>query len=104
MKTKNQLNQETIDQLKSVEQEEKIISIQKLKNKIENIEIKSLKILIKLCEEKKELKIKYELENNLRLVSFKIKKLKFHLIQILINLLLKNLSAKLLEWTKKDGL
>ena len=39
----------------------KLFLLQKLKIKIEYIQIKNLENLIKFCEEKKELKIKYEL-------------------------------------------
>ena len=72
---KNHSQKQTIDQLKSIEQEEKLISSVETKNKTKDIEIKTFDELIKLCEEKKELTIKYELENNLRLVSFKDQKI-----------------------------
>ena len=49
---KRQLNQETIDQLKNIEQEEKIISPPEVKNKIEEIEIKSIEDLVELCDKK----------------------------------------------------
>ena len=52
----------------------KLHLLQKLKIKSENNQINSFNELITICEEKKELKIKYELENNLRLVSFKDQK------------------------------
>ena len=35
-----------------------------------------------LCNKKKELKLKYELETNVSLVSFVEKELKFHLMKI----------------------
>ena len=72
-----------------------------VKNKLEGIEIKSLEELIKICEEKKELKIKYELENNLRLVSFKDQKIEISFNSNLDKSFVKELSAKLLEWTNK---
>ena len=50
---KKQLNQETIDQLKNVEQEEKIISPPEVKNKIEEIEIKSIEDLVKSVKKRK---------------------------------------------------
>ena len=75
IQNKSILKQGTIDQLKNVEQEEKIISTPKVKNKSENNKINSFNELITICEEKKELKIKYELENNLKLVSFKDQKI-----------------------------
>ena len=87
--------------MKSVEQEEKIVSTPEVKNQVEYIQIKSLQNLIKLCEEKKELKIKYELENNLRLVSFNDKKIEISFSSNLDKSFVKELSAKLLEWTNK---
>ena len=98
---KTQEKQETIDQLKNVEQEEKIASKPEVKNKIEGIQIKSFKDLIELCIEKKELKIKYELENNLRLVSFKDQKIEISFSSTLDKSFVKELSSKLLEWTNK---
>ncbi len=101
VENKIQVKQDTIDQLKNVEQEEKIITTPKEKNKVENNQIKSFKELIELCEEKKELKIKYELENNLRLVSFKNQKIEISFNSNLDKTFVKELTAKLLEWTNK---
>ena len=101
LEKKTQEKQETIDQLKNVEQEEKIVSKPEVKNKMEGIQIKSFKDLIELCIEKKELKIKYELENNLRLVSFKDQKIEISFNSTLDKSFVKELSSKLLEWTNK---
>ena len=92
---------ETIEQLKNVEQEEKIITAPEVKNKIDGIEVKSFKDLIELSEQNKELKIKYELENNLRLVSFKDQKIEISFNSDLDKSFIKELSSKLLEWTNK---
>ena len=97
----NQIKQDTIDQLKNVEQKETIITTPEVKNKIENNEIKNFKELIELCEEKKEIKIKYELESNLRLVSFKDQKIEISFNSNLDKTFVKDLTAKLLEWTNK---
>ena len=94
------LTTDTIDQLKNIEQEEKIASEPEANNKIEEIQINSLDELIKICEKNKELKFKYELENNLRLVSFKNKKIEISFSSNLDKSFVKELSAKLLEWTK----
>ena len=93
--------QETIDQLKSVDQEEKLLTSTNEKNKVDGIEIKSFENLIQICEEKRDLKIKYELENNVRLVSFKDQKIDISLNSSLSKTFVKELSAKLLEWTNK---
>tara|TARA_B100000029_G_scaffold236073_1_gene233196 strand:+ start:205 stop:1845 length:1641 start_codon:yes stop_codon:yes gene_type:complete len=100
VENKTQAKQDTIDQLKNVEQEEKIITTPDVKNKIDN-QIKSFKELIQICEEKKELKIKYELENNLRLVSFKDQKIEISFNSNLDKTFVKELTTKLLEWTNK---
>ena len=96
---KIQVKQDTIDQLKSIEQEEKIISTPEVKNKIDNKEINNFDELIKICETKKEFKIKYELENNVRLVSFKDNKIEISFNSNLDKMFVKELTAKLLEWT-----
>jgi len=98
---KTSRKQGTIDQLKNVEQEEKIISTPEVKNKIENNKINSFNELIIICEKKRELKIKYELENNLKLVSFKDQKIEISFNSNLDKTFIKDLSAKLLEWTNK---
>ena len=92
---------ETIDQLKNIEQKEKISTKPEIKNNIEGLQIKSFSDLIKLCEEKKEIKFKYELENNLRLVSFMDQKIEISFNSVLDKTFIKDLTAKLLEWTNK---
>ena len=101
IENKTQVKQETIDQMKNVEQEEKIASTPEVKNNNSDMQVKNLKELIELCEEKKELKIKYELENNLRLVSFKDQKIEISFNSNLEKTFVKELTAKLLEWTNK---
>ena len=83
------------------EQEEKIITTPEEKNKVENNQIKSFKELIELCEEKKELKIKYELENNVNIVSFNNNRIEISFNDNLDKEFVKNLSAKLFEWTNQ---
>ena len=92
---------ETVDQLKNIEQEEKTPSNLEVKKKITDIQIKSLKNLIEICDEKKELKIKYELENNVKLVSFKDQKIEISFNSNFDKNFVKELSAKLLKWTNK---
>ncbi len=101
VENKNQTHQRAVDQLKSIEQEAKITSTPEVKNKSEDIIIKSFKELIVLCDEKKELKIKYELQNNVNLVSFKDQKIEISFNSNLDKTFVKDLSAKLLEWTNK---
>ena len=98
---KMQAQQGTVDQLKNVEQKEKIVPSPDVKNKIDTLEIKSFIDLIRLCEEKKELKIKYELENNFRLVNFKNQKIEISFNSNLDKSFVKELTAKLFDWTNK---
>ena len=81
--------------------EEKITSQPEIKNKDQDIQIKNIHDLIELCEKNKELKIKYELENNLRLVSLKDQKIEVSFSSNLEKSFIKELSSKLLEWTNK---
>ncbi len=99
--SKIQVQNETVDQLKNIEQKEKTISTPEVENKSVDFQIKSFKNLIDVCEKKKELKIKYELENNLRLVSFKDQKIEISFSSDLEKIFVKELAAKLLEWTNK---
>ena len=62
--------------------------------------IKSFNELIKLCLEKKEMKLKYELEKNVNLVKFDDGRMEISFNDNLDKDFVKNLSAKLLEWTK----
>ncbi len=70
-----EIKNKTISQIKNFHQEE----LSKIDNKTEvelkKIEIKDFDELINLCNQKKELKLKYELETNVRLVSFMDKRI-----------------------------
>ena len=101
IKNQKEYKQETIDQLKNVEQQDKIITNPEVKNKKENYRIKNFKELIETCEHKKELQIKYELENNVRLVSFEDQKIEISFNSNLDKSFVKDLSEKLIEWTDK---
>ena len=101
IKNQKEYKQETIDQLKNVEQQDKIIPNPEVKNKKENYRIKNFKELIETCEHKKELQIKYELENNVRLVSFEDQKIEISFNSNLDKSFVKDLSEKLIEWTDK---
>ncbi len=98
---KTQSKKEVVDQLKNVKQEENIQENPEVKNKNTRFQIKSLKDLIELCEEKRELKIKFDIENNLRLVSIKDQKIEISFNSTLDKSFVKELSIKLLEWTGK---
>ena len=88
----------TIDQIKNVVQEKKTEQSEN-KNKNENLTISSFNELLKVCNIKKEIKLKYELENNVNLVSFENQRIEISFNEDLDKEFIKNLSSKLYEWT-----
>ena len=87
-------NNEPISQIKNIQQEEE-------KNKKINKEtLNNLNDLIRLCVVKKEIKLKYELENNVNIVSFSNKSIELSFNDKLNKNFVKDLSEKLYEWTK----
>ena len=101
LETKIQKKQDPINQIKSIVQEKSLGDIETNKIKTKNISIKSLSDLIDLCNVKKEIKLKYELENNVNLVSFEHGRIEISINEKLEKDFIKILSAKLLEWTKE---
>tara|TARA_B100000989_G_scaffold115069_1_gene84584 strand:+ start:196 stop:1860 length:1665 start_codon:yes stop_codon:yes gene_type:complete len=89
---------QAINQIKFSTQEvqDHLINDEKLKNQHE---IKSFEDLIDVCKIKKEIELKYELENNINLVSFQDKKMEISFNENLDKNFIKNISEKLLEWT-----
>ncbi len=96
------INKETINQIKNVAQEKKIKLDPKNDTEAPNeMNIKSLDELIKICLEKKEMKLKYELENNVNLVKFENCRIEISFNENLDKEFVKNLSIKLFEWTNQ---
>ena len=95
---KNTINNDAINQIKNIKQEE-----EKFEKK-NTLEIKNLDDLIKICFEKKEMKLKYELENNVNLVSFSNTNIEISFNDKLNKSFIKDLSQKLYDWTKKRWL
>ncbi len=92
------LKNKTIDQIKNVIQEKKTEqSDKKIEN--ENLTISSFKDLLNVCNLKKEIKLKYELENNVNLVSFENQRIEISFNEDLDKEFIKILSSKLYEWT-----
>jgi len=60
--------------------------------------------LIEICLEKKEMKLKYELENNVNLVSFSNMNIEISINDKLNKNFIKDLSEKLYDWTKNRWL
>ena len=88
---------ETVNQIKNVSQEDKIDP--KLETNKKKTEISSFQELINLCNERKEVKLKYELETNVNLVSFEKFRMEISFNDNLDKDFIKELSHKLFEWT-----
>ena len=99
--SENKRNQDkalsTVEQIKNIVQEDKIDPKPKL-NKKKN-EINSFQDLVNICNRKKEIKLKYELENNINLVSFEKGRMEIAFNENLDKDFIKELSYKLFEWT-----
>ena len=89
-----------IDQIKNVTQEKKIkLETQsEFKNSDKNI-INSFDQLLDFCNQNKEMKLKYDLEKNVNLVSFEKNRIEISFNQNLDKNFVKDLSLKLFEWT-----
>ncbi len=96
------LSKDTIDQIKNVSQEKKIKPQTKIETKVINeISINSFKDLFDVCYSKKEIKLKYDLENNVNLVKFENGRIEISFNDNLDKNFVKDLSTKLLEWTNQ---
>jgi DNA polymerase-3 subunit gamma/tau len=96
---------DTVNQIKNIVQEEKKNPQTKVKAEIENsISINSFEDLLKVCNEKKEIKLKYELEKNVNLVNFEKSRIEISFNENLDKNFVKDLSSKLLDWTKERWL
>ena len=91
----------TINQIKNVVQEKSLDNLKTDKNKTNNLKIENLNDLIELCNREKEIKLKYEIENNVNLVSFEHGRIEISINEKLEKDFIKKLSAKLLEWTNE---
>ena len=87
-----------VNQLKSSSQEKqkKILEENKSRN---NLEIKSFNDLVDICNSKKEVELKYELETNVNLINFKNGYIEISFNENLKKDFVKILSSKLYEWT-----
>ena len=86
----------TISQIKNVYQP-------KNENKLndEEIQINEFNDLINMCNLKKEIKLKYELENNVNLVNFEKERIEISFNENLDKDFVKDISTKLFQWTNK---
>ena len=93
---------QAIDQIKNIAQEKKIKP--EIKTEIKAIDkslINSFNDLLDACSEKKEIKLKYELEKNVNLVKFERNRIEISFNDNLDKDFVKDLSAKLFEWTSE---
>ena len=95
-----EIKSETINQIKNVTQEKKIkLEIDKEAKAENKFSISTFNQLINFCNEKKEIKLKYELEKNVNLVRFENKRIEISFNDDLDKNFVKDLSLKLFEWT-----
>ena len=93
---------EVIDQIKNIAQEKKIKpEIETEVKAIDKSLINSFNDLLDACSEKKEIKLKYELEKNVNLVKFERNRIEISFNDNLDKDFVKDLSAKLFEWTSE---
>jgi len=93
---------DTIGQIKNIAQEKKLNNEAREDQKIEKkMSINSFDDLVSICSEKKEMKLKYELEKNVNLVSFEKNRVEISFNDNLEKNFVKDLSLKLFEWTNQ---
>ncbi len=96
------ISSKMINQIKNISQEEK--SKPEVQTEIKankNFIIKSFNDLIEICSNKKEIKLKYELEKNVNLVKFETNRIEISFNESLNKDFVKELSSKLFEWTNE---
>ena len=95
-----EVKKDVIDQIKNITQEKRIKIESQEETKAENkTSINSLDELISMCNENKEMKLKYELEKNVNLVNFEKNRIEISFNDSLEKNFVKDLSLKLFEWT-----
>ena len=90
---------DTINQIKNVSQEKKSKPESVLQKKVDKFSIDSFNDLLNVCSTQKEIKLKYELENNINLVKFEIGRIEISFNENLDKNFVKDLSSRLFEWT-----
>ena len=88
-----------VEQIKNINQEEEPTLKKKLIDPTNQIFVKNLGDIINLCNFNKEVKLKYELENNVNLVSFSNHRIEISFNEKLDKNFIKDLSEKLFQWT-----
>ena len=90
---------QTIGQIKNIVQEKdrKLKENKEIETQVKLIN--SFDDLLEICSSKKEIKLKYELEKNVNLVSFENQRIEISFNEDLDKEFIKDLSSKLYEWT-----
>ena len=96
---KNIIDNKNIDQIKNITQQDEVIPKIKPEETTSKLFINKFEELIELCVKKKEIKLKYELENNVNLVTFDKGRIEIAFNENLDKDFIKKLSNKLYEWT-----
>ena len=98
----NDFKSDTVNQIRNIIQEKNIKD--EIKEEIkdsEKISIDSFDRLLKICADKKEIKLKYELEKNVNLILFENNRIEISFNDNLDKNFVKDLSLKLFEWTNQ---
>jgi DNA polymerase-3 subunit gamma/tau len=95
------IKNKTISQIKNISQEEKTLPKTQLNESKGKIEIRDFDDLINICNQKKEIKLKYELETNVNIVSFEDQRIEISFNENLDRDFVKYISTKLFEWTNQ---
>ena len=90
---------ETIGQMKNIAQEKNVTLKDNKEAEVHTSIISSFDELLEVCSSKKEIKLKYELEKNVNLVSFEDQRIEISFNEELDKDFIKDLSLKLYEWT-----
>jgi len=90
---------ETIGQMKNIVQEKNVTLKDNKEVETQTNLINSFDELLEICSFKKEIKLKYELEKNVNLVSFEDQRIEISFNEDLDKDFVKDLSLKLYEWT-----
>ena len=94
------LKSDAVNQIKNIVQEKKVKTEAQPMTKAEIINsITSFDELIEACVQNKEIKLKYELEKNVNLVSFEKNRIEISFNDKLDKNFVKDISLKLFEWT-----
>ena len=90
---------QTIGQIKNIAQEKDVKPKENKELSTQPNLITSFDSLLEICSLKKEIKLKYELEKNVNLVSFENQRIEISFNEDLDKEFIKDLSTKLYEWT-----